>query len=297
MDDEIKLLAWIITEGNISKNNGYDGHVRISQSEKPKVGPSRIIEICHRLGIKTSCNKRYSKGKIEHGQHRNFDAYRINLLRTGSEQQIDRVLAFIPGKTLQWWMCGLSKRQFDILFEELILGDGCKNSSAKYSYQYAAKNILDCDVLQALCSINGYRSCFNRRSDCNTVTVNTRGISHFASAPTTSRVGYDGTVWCCSVENQTLVVRRNGKVAVCGNTHRADFAIKEPVNVGTIAAYSPGCLCIKQPLWQHTNPTEWTHGHGVQLVDRRTQRFFQMNIPIVDGVSMMKPFLDHGYKK
>lgn len=82
-----------------------------------------------------------------------------------------------------------------------------------------------------------------------------------------------------------------------GHTHRAEFALSEPVNTGTIAAYSPGCLCKKQPLWNHTRPTEWTHGHGIQLIDRRTGKFFQMNIPIVDGVSMMTPFLRHEFKK
>ncbi len=81
------------------------------------------------------------------------------------------------------------------------------------------------------------------------------------------------------------------------HTHRADVATTELTNIGTISAYSPGCLCLKQPLWRHTDPTGWTHGEGMQIVDRRTAHFLQLNIPIVDGVSMMKPFLDHGYKK
>lgn len=81
-----------------------------------------------------------------------------------------------------------------------------------------------------------------------------------------------------------------------GHTHRADAATTELTNIGIIAAYSPGCLCLKQPLWQHTNPTGWTQGVGVQLVDRRSKNFLQLNIPIVDGVSMMKPLLNHGAK-
>lgn len=84
---------------------------------------------------------------------------------------------------------------------------------------------------------------------------------------------------------------------VFGHTHRMDVATHDIVNAGTIGAWSPGCLCKKQPLWQNTNPTDWTHGYGVQLVDRHSGNFLHLNIPIVKGISLMKPLLNHGLKK
>jgi hypothetical protein len=79
------------------------------------------------------------------------------------------------------------------------------------------------------------------------------------------------------------------------HTHRAQSWITTLTAVGTVAAHNGGCLCKLQPLWHHTDPTLWTHGYGVQFVDRRTGYFFHVNIPIVDGVSMFRPTLSPAY--
>lgn len=71
---------------------------------------------------------------------------------------------------------------------------------------------------------------------------------------------------------------------VFGDTHRAQSFIVRKVNVGVIGAWNPGCLCELQPLWQHTNPTEWTHGYGIQLV--HGDDFLHLNIPIIEGNSL-----------
>lgn len=72
---------------------------------------------------------------------------------------------------------------------------------------------------------------------------------------------------------------------VFGHTHRAQSDIKSKANVGVIGAWNPGCLCELQPLWQHTNPTEWTHGYGIQLI-AAGGAFLHLNIPIIDGKSL-----------
>jgi hypothetical protein len=56
---------------------------------------------------------------------------------------------------------------------------------------------------------------------------------------------------------------------VYGHTHRAQSETRRPVARGDIGAWNPGCLCQQQPLWQHTRPTDWTLGYGVQIVDSR----------------------------
>ena len=71
---------------------------------------------------------------------------------------------------------------------------------------------------------------------------------------------------------------------VFGDTHRAQSFIVRKVNVGIIGAWNPGCLCELQPLWQHTNPTEWTHGYGIQLV--HGDDFLHLNIPVIEGKSL-----------
>lgn len=79
-------------------------------------------------------------------------------------------------------------------------------------------------------------------------------------------------------------VNRIAGNCVFGHTHRAQSFIVRKANVGVIGAWNPGCLTELQPLWQHTNPTEWTHGYGIQLV--HGDDFLHLNIPIIEGKSL-----------
>lgn len=79
-------------------------------------------------------------------------------------------------------------------------------------------------------------------------------------------------------------VNRIAGNCVFGHTHRAQSFIVRKANVGIIGAWNPGCLTELQPLWQHTAPTEWTHGYGIQLV--HGDDFLHLNIPIIDNRSL-----------
>lgn len=71
---------------------------------------------------------------------------------------------------------------------------------------------------------------------------------------------------------------------VFGHTHRAQSNIVRRISSGVIGAWNPGCLCQLQPLWQHTAPTDWSHGYAVQLV-AESGAFLHLNIPIIEGES------------
>jgi UDP-2,3-diacylglucosamine pyrophosphatase LpxH len=79
---------------------------------------------------------------------------------------------------------------------------------------------------------------------------------------------------------------------VYGHTHRAQSETRRPVARGDIGAWNPGCLCRQQPLWQHTRPTDWTLGYGVQIVDSRGG-FLHINVGLVDGRSLLMPLLNN----
>ena len=122
------------------------------------------------------------------------------------------------------------------------------------------------------------------------MTINKRGLVHCTTSKP-ERVPYEGKVYCCSVKNQTLIVRRNGKSFVCGNTHRRDSYTIKTVKAGEIGGWSPGCLCKLQPLWMHTNPTDWAHGYGLQMV-RSNGEFLHINVPIIEGKSLLSPLIE-----
>jgi len=85
-------------------------------------------------------------------------------------------------------------------------------------------------------------------------------------------------------------VKKFGGNVVYADTHRADSYVIRTVKEGTIGAWNPGCLCQLQPLWQHTNPTEWSHGYGLQLVNTNGS-FLHINVPIIDGKSYLQPLV------
>ncbi len=89
----------------------------------------------------------------------------------------------------------------------------------------------------------------------------------------------------CTSKNATAdTASRIAGNCVFGHTHRAQSSITRKANVGVIGAWNPGCLCELQPVWQRTNPTEWTHGYGIQYV--HGDDFLHLNIPIIDGKSL-----------
>ena len=86
---------------------------------------------------------------------------------------------------------------------------------------------------------------------------------------------------------KNAVVATVDKIAgncVFGHTHRAQSNIVRRISTGIVGAWNPGCLCQLQPLWQHTAPTDWSHGYAVQLV-AQSGAFLHLNIPIIEGQS------------
>lgn len=86
-------------------------------------------------------------------------------------------------------------------------------------------------------------------------------------------------------------LQKFGGNVVYGHTHRMDSYFMRTVKTGGIGAWSPGCLCKLQPSWQHTNPTDWAHGYGLQLV-MDDDDFLHINVPIIAGKSLLAPLID-----
>jgi predicted phosphodiesterase len=83
---------------------------------------------------------------------------------------------------------------------------------------------------------------------------------------------------------------RIGGNCVFGHTHRAQSELVRRVGTGVVGSWNPGCLCELQPLWQHTAPTNWTHGYAVQVVSS-DGGFLHLNIPILGGETRLGSLL------
>lgn len=87
----------------------------------------------------------------------------------------------------------------------------------------------------------------------------------------------------------SMLSRFAGNV-VFGHVHKLLSASDRTVKDGEIGAWCPGSLCFEQPLWRHSDPTDWCQGYGVQLV-RPTGDFLHINVPIIDGKSYLMQLL------
>jgi predicted phosphodiesterase len=76
---------------------------------------------------------------------------------------------------------------------------------------------------------------------------------------------------------------------VFGHTHQEDAATIVLPGVGIVKAWNPGCLCERQPLWRHSNPTSWSHGYAVQFCEG--ENLMHVNVPIWEGVSQLQTMI------
>lgn len=83
-----------------------------------------------------------------------------------------------------------------------------------------------------------------------------------------------------------------GANVVHGHTHRAQEYKKRTVDRDSIAAWCPGTLAKLQPTYRHTEPTDWSHGYGLQFVNRKSGRFLHINVAIISGESLLLPLTD-----
>lgn len=74
-----------------------------------------------------------------------------------------------------------------------------------------------------------------------------------------------------------------------GHNHRLDAYYIDSVD-GIFGGWGTGCLCQRRPLWQLSKVTGWVTGFLVQVVTPGVG-YTCFPVPIVDGVSCIKPLL------
>ena len=82
-------------------------------------------------------------------------------------------------------------------------------------------------------------------------------------------------------------VGRTAGNVVFFHTHQEDSSTLMLPGVGLVKAWNPGCLCQRQPLWRHSNPTNWSHGYAIQFVSKKSGEFLHINVPIYEGRSLV----------
>jgi hypothetical protein len=226
-DDELKIMAWLITDGNISS----DGRVTFYQRESKH---KMITDILDNLDwnykvfkrdrdIREICGRKLKKKceiSCEIKLNSNISK-RCSDLVNGDKHLLPDIIYRI------------SNRQFDIFLSSFIDGDGSRHKSApETSFMvYGKKDILL--ELQRACFLHNYRTSLSiyREKDYRlNITKNKIAyIDNFSKR--ISIKNYNGKIWCVRTKNDTVIVRRNGKISITGNSRVKDYFDLSPMEI------------------------------------------------------------------
>ena len=223
MDLWLKFLGLYLTEGSYSevpRKNGkrYDYRIRISQ-KKPDVR-HELEQIISSLGYS------YTASSMDYSI---FDKQLWSYLKNFG-RSYDK---YIPTEIKE-----LAPSQLQILIDYLIMGDGSDamysrlNKSVQKVYPYRTKvfrtssiRLRDdfCEIaIKCGYAISIYKPKEYEEGYAPSWTVHLLGAKDFkvSEKSCNKNVDFSGMIYCISVPNTTLLVKRNGRIFWCGNSPR-----------------------------------------------------------------------------
>lgn len=240
-DNIIKLAAWIATDGTCKRFNGVLCGYDIYQVEDKLQLVTDILdqeEICYKVRPKNQITTSIC-GTVLVEEQKQLYTVSINKKHTGMEK-LTQILQLIPSKhTLPKWLSQLSKRQFDLYLNSFIDGDGTRKKGCPGSAVVYGVNLV-LDQLQILCIKNGHRANIRKYRNSHyrlNITFDTNQISFKPKKCITETLNYTGYTWCLTVPNSTLVVRKNGKVIIQGNSGDFGYMSNSSVEIYLNAKY------------------------------------------------------------
>ncbi len=136
-------------------------------------------------------------------------------------------------KCLPDWALHLDIEDSKLLLESLIFGDGCAVGRGPNSQVYVTTSKFLADQVQIIAFRVGFRTRITNVVDSR----ENRKVVYYVHMTRTSsqevlkrqiaRVPYKGKVYCFNVKNHLFVTRRNGKIAIHGNTAKAAQTVAE----------------------------------------------------------------------
>jgi hypothetical protein len=234
-DDEIRLLAWCLTDSHRRADGSWHFYQRESQA-------SQITGLLKRLDIPYSASTRRRDIQVIAGR-RVLSSEPEVTVRVGVGASRARI-PWVPGSLppLAW---ELSARQVRVFLDELVFCDGswATANRTRTGVLYCPEQELR-EQLLTLLTANGFRASVSvfgendwRLNFCerSTLQVDTRprGHTRLTSSP------HDGEVWCVRVPNGRFFVEREGRVHLTGNCHDWIDSWQDPASPA-IAACVPG---------------------------------------------------------
>jgi len=215
-DRFISLCGWLLTDGWIGYQNKKAYGVGYCQSE------SKLHLIMKALKVFTG---QYSVRKRCRPLH-TICGMKVKTLQPAYEFTLHspasrKVLSLMDDQKsrLPDWVFKLSKRQFDILLNAMLDGDGSRKKNALMFYN---KNKVLIDQLQIACAIFGYRTSiyeYRNRIGGLQYRLNIYESLYERCGQKVKQVNYKGKIWDLTVpDTHNFMVRRGGISYFTGNS-------------------------------------------------------------------------------
>ncbi|RKY44716.1 MAG: ribonucleoside triphosphate reductase [Candidatus Omnitrophota bacterium] len=208
-DEQIKLMAWIISEGSIERKGKFRSCYRISIYQSKEKNPANYKEIKNLLD-----HFKFNYSEYEHKSLGSpvvkfrLDAQSSKIIHKwfGTKEDIH----FIPE-----WLFNLSRRQTRLFLETYLKADGFDDCKIAIS-DIALLNDLQRMVINAEWAF----TVLKRKPTIGKKDIYVLRIIKHAETyiNKVEKVEYEGVIWCPHTKNETIIARRNGKVFITGNT-------------------------------------------------------------------------------
>jgi hypothetical protein len=211
----IKIVGWLLTDGSLQWK-GKSPTIVFYQAQKKL---HLITDILDKLHLTYRINERKNttkeiRGVIIKTQQKQYSIH----LDIKSARFITEFIS--NKKRIPEWVYKLSDEQFEIFLNSVIDGDGSRHKAhPKTSLMvYGIKEFLD--QLQHACIIHGYRTSIStyREKDYRLNITKNETVCADRVGRSLTKKNYNGIIWCATVPNSTLIVRRNGRAIICGNS-------------------------------------------------------------------------------
>lgn len=208
MDTWLEFLGWYISEGYVEDDSKSRYNIGICQSKKANPEYyNEIVSCIEKLGFK---------------YHEFSD--RIRIVDKQLWSWLYQFKANALNKRIPWFIKDLPPEQIMIFLDSLFKGDGSGAISTTDNCNYYTSSKYLADDLQELLLKCGYSTNIKQHKNRNNAyrlnvirNFNTPSFRNNAKSSSVAEVPYCGKVYCCTVPNGTLYVRRNGKPCWSGN--------------------------------------------------------------------------------
>lgn len=216
-DDEIRLVAWVLSEGSIDSSGRSTPRVTIIQSEKGHL--NEIKALLDRLGLRYEVREDPGWGSAK-------------ALRLDAESS-RKVLDLLGGarKKPPAWIYRLSRRQARVFLDTYVKGDGWveKEGDRVKRVRITTTDPEIRDALAALAVIAGYNVSIHERNPPPPskkvqyiITLTETKLEYIQEI---KEVEYEGIIWSVNTENETVIAKRKGCVFITGNTPFTNFTV------------------------------------------------------------------------